>query len=333
MTENTNGEPSPQSVPSQTEQPPDAARPPRSERRRSASSVRWIWTAIIVVGLLAVAAFGVFAYQSFSARMAAANDIDAAVKLIGDADTIVVQIDEVVRAEVTPELAARAKGASSRVPEAKSMLEDAVSKLKDARELSTTDDQERVDAFTAAAQARLDMLEQAPAVLDYNAKASAALDPAKTAWAKVVAADRLSDRAVASYNKLTKPGVQQSSKLNRQAAAELALAKEGFTEAESSFSEAPFELYLAYVEARIRLNKLSQQSDAAWLKNDIKKANQIIAAYNVEDKKAVEQAKALPASTDRAIADAYENAAKQATDAYYEARDAATKADEELRGL
>ncbi len=85
------------------------------------------------------------------------------------------------------------------------------------------------------------------------------------------------------------------------------------------------------MDLRISLNRLSQQSDAAWLKGDVKKANEIIATYNTQDAAAIARAKSLPATPEKAIADAYEAAARVATDAYYKARDAATDADESLR--
>ena len=110
------------------------------------------------------------------------------------------------------------------------------------------------------------MMEQAPIILRLNEGASEALVPARQGWDGIIAADRKSDEAVAAYNRLNKAGVLESRRLNKEVAAELAAARKQLELAEQLFPEAPFEEYLAYVDLRISLNRLSQQSDAAWLK-------------------------------------------------------------------
>jgi hypothetical protein len=284
-----------------------------------------------VLAIVVIVGAGWWGYRTVASRIQAIERTDAATALIESADAVVVQADSVIREKVTPELADAALGASKRIPAATSDLRKAVRLLDEARPLGAAGDQHRIDLLARAAEARIRMLEQAPKVLDLNVSASEALPMAREAWKNVLAADKLSDKAVVSYNKLTKVGVKASNSYNKQAASALASARQKFEAADRSFSEAPFEQYLAYVDARIRLNDLSQKSDAAWLKGDVKTANAVIKTYNIEDKKAVALAKLLPASPDQAIADAYELAAKAATDAYYKAREAATKADASLR--
>lgn len=309
-----------------TEQAP-AAQPSADARRTK----RNIWIIVAVVGVIALVVFGLLGYQSFTKRLAAARQLDEATGLVEQGDVIVVQVDTVVREKVTPELAESAKGAQSRVPEAVTQLKRAVELIEAGYPDLTEDEQKRANLLKAAAAARLAMLDVAPELLGYNVKAAEALSVGRSAWDKVLEADKVSDQAVAAYNKLSKSGVGQSSKLNKRAAELLAASRSGFQEAEKAFPEAPFETYIAYVDTRVRLNKLSQQSDAAWLAGSLVKANSLISTYNVEDKKAVAQAKGLPASPEQAIADAYEKAVKESTDAYYAARDEATKADDELR--
>lgn len=290
----------------------------------------------LLIGAAAVAAIvlliiGVVMYQAITQRQAAAGRLADAIELIEQADAVVVQIDGVVREEVTPELASRARGASERVGEAREQLEEAVRLIETARPDLNDDEREQAELLENTANARLGMLEHAPAILEFNAKAAEALPLAEQAWDLTLSADKLSDQAVASYNKLTKAGVQQSSKLNRQAASQLASAAVLFGQAGTAFPEAGLDRYSAYVSSRVRLNKLSQDSDAAWLKGDLAKANSLIATYNAEDKRAVSLAKALPPSPRQAIASAYESASKDATERYYDARESATKADERLR--
>lgn len=297
-------------------------------RRPSPSAI-----ALIAIAVIAVVVLGYFAYRAFSGRMQATQKLDEATQLVEEADVIVVRADEVIMAKVTPELAPRARGAADTVDEARGMLDEATRLIGEARPGLDEASGRRAQLLEDAAEARKEMLARAPTILDLNAQAASAMPLGEEGWSKMLEADKLSDTAVASYNKLTKPGVTESQRLNRQAAEVLTTARDRFDSAEQAFSAAPFEEYLAYVDTRIRLNELSQQSDAAWLRGDLAKANSVIATYNAEDKRAVEQAKALPASPNQAIADAYERTAKVATDAYYAARKRAVEADNRLRDL
>jgi len=306
---------------------------PRRRRSRAGQRVfeRAPWLGYAIAAVLVVAVAGFLAYQGFTTRLDSARKVDTATALIEEADVIVVQVDTVVRSEVTSTLAEPARIAATQVPTGVEQLDRAIKLLETGRGGNTTDGQRRGDQLLAAARARRAMLEQAPEILRLNAGASDALVPARDGWNKVIAADAKSDRAVTAYNRLKKDGVLQSRKLNREVAAELAAARTLLETAEGLFPEAPFEAYVAYVDARIALNRLSQQSDAAWLKGDLKQANSLTSSYNVQDAGAIAQARALPETPEKAIADAYEAAARAATDAYYTARDAATDADKELR--
>lgn len=311
----------------------------RSRKARETAVSRGGWTpvkiaaaaiaAVVALGVLGVV--GVAGFRLLGTQFGADKQLDAAAALIEEADAIVVQVDAVVRSDVTTGLAETALSAANRVPQAQWQLKDALEITEKARKTGSTRSRERATLMTAAAQARLDMLEQAPVILRLNAQASEALPLAREGWELVLAAAKTSDDAVAAYNKLTSSGVKKSSKLNKRAEKELAAARAKFVEAEAAFPDADFEAYLTYVDTRIELNQLSQQSDAAWLKKDTAKANEIIGRYNALDATGVSQAQALPVSPELAIAKAYEKAAQAATNAYYNARDAATAADEALR--
>lgn len=292
----------------------------------------WLTTGIIV-GVVVLAVAGYFAYRTWTERSEATRRIDEATALVERADEVVVRVDEVVRAEISSQTAELASSVSSEVPGASALLREAVETIdaavSDADEVS----RERALALKDAALARLDMMSQAPAILDATRGASDALPLATAAWEQALEADRLGKRAVTAYNKLTRAGVRDSSRLNKLAAAELAAAREGMARAEDAFPAAAFESYLAYLDLRIELNKLSQQSDSLWLKDEFAKANAVIVTYNEKDKKAVALAKTLPASPAKAVADAYEASAKAATDEYYAARDRATEADGKVRRL
>jgi hypothetical protein len=295
----------------------------------SRTRAKWAGAGVALVVILALLLF--MAYRTFTERLQAARNTDTATALIESADVIVVQVDTVVRSEVTSGLAEQARVAAAQVPEATRQLQRAVALLEASSQGTTLDDEQRSAELLDAAKARLDMMEQAPTILRLNQASSEALVPAREGWDGLIAADQKSDRAVAEYNRLTKAGVQRSRTLNKEVAGELAAAREKLALAEQLFPEGPFEEYLAYVDLRISLNQLSQQADAAWLAGNVRKANSIITNLNTQEATAIARAKTLPETPEKAIADAYVAAARQATEAYYRARDAATDADKQLR--
>lgn len=291
---------------------------------------RAVVVAVVAVFVLAVVAMAFLGYRSFQKRLTAARAVDRATEVIERADKRVAEIDAVVRARVTASLAAQARGAAESVPTVRAQLDDAIQLIDGAMLDLTDDERERATLLRRTAEARLAMLSRAPGILELNAQAASALPLADPAWEAIISADTLSDRAVKSYNKLTKAGVQQSRTLNRQAEAKLTVARQGFEAAEEAFPAAPFEMYLAYVDARVSLNKMSRQSDEAWLSGKIERANELAAQYNRKDKQAAEQAKQLAESPEAAIATAFAAAVKPLESDYFAARDRALEADRQL---
>lgn len=286
---------------------------------------------LLIVAMLGAAAY--FGYGAYSTKRLASNRLAKATSAIEEADRLVARIDAVVGAKVESGLETRTADALVETDEARTLLGEAVQTLDSIKLKLAVSDRERADALRAAADARIGMLEQVPTILNASAKAARALPKAEQAWAHVTEAGKLSEQAVAEYNKLTTKGVKASSRLNKTAAGELSAAREGFVAAEAAFPESQLEVYISYVDARIAANKVSRRSDSAWLSGDIAQANQLIGTYNVLDRRSVAQGKTLPSSPASVIADAYATATKAASDAYYSARERATEADAKAKRL
>lgn len=286
---------------------------------------------IIFVAVIALAVAGLFAYSSLSSRRAAVSRLDTAVRLVEEADDQVAEVDRVLSAEVKSGAEVDAEKARGQASDAVETLREAVDVARGAMPDLPQAEQRRARLVQDAAEARIRMMTVAPDILTLTAKAARALPKAQSAWERIVDADKLSERAVTAYNKLTTAGVRESARLNKQAEASLKEARADFADAEDAFPEAALEEYVAYVDARLALNGLSQRSDAAWLSDDIAEANRIIESYNAQDKKAVALAKMLPSSTAAVIAEAYERETGEPFRSYYEARDDATSADGALR--
>lgn len=303
-------------------------------RGRTASTTRR--TLITVVAVLMVIALGTMAilgYRAVTQKRDATSAVDAAMSAIEDADRLVAEVDVALSSKVGSETVTQAAKATSDAETARARLVDAVDDIRAVIPRLSDAERRRAELLSEAAEARIDMMSEAPAILAVSGKAGAALPKAEAAWAGVIRADRLSERAVADYNKLTRAGVRSSARYNRHAGESLAAARAAFLQAESAFPQSELEVYISYVDARIALNRLSRRSDSAWLAGDIAKANSFIATYNAQDKRVVAQGKTLPSSPSNVIATAYDEVTRTRFDAYYAARERATAADATLRSM
>lgn len=314
-------------VPRPEELPESQETPPISGDGHS----RRIWIAIAVFGVLAVLIGGAFGYRAVVGRLAGARKIDAAQQLIVKADKSVVAIDKIIVSAVTVSNAKAANELSPTIAPAEQDLKAALKLLDEARPTATEDEQRKAGLLGDSARARLEMLAQAPTLLEATVKAANAKDLGEKGWKRANEADDLSDQAVSLFNKLNKASAQESAKYDAQAQTAWLEAKGLVQQAEAAFPQADFEPMLAYCDSKLAEVALSQQATSAYLKGDVKRANQLADAFNAEDKRLVEVAKGLPASAGDVVAKAYDRVAGVASKAYFSARENATKADDRLR--
>lgn len=300
-----------------------------TEAKRS----RTVWTVLIIVGVLVLIAAGFAGWGVMGARLSSARQLDQAIVLVKSADTAVVAIDEVVRAEVSPAVGQKASELEPTVETATRQLSDAVVLIDKAYPKLNNAERAKATLLRTTATAKLAMLKQAPLILSANVKVAQAQPIAKLAWEQTARAKLLADEAVASYNKLTKAGAQSSAVKNAQAEAAFTEARDSFSRAAIAFPEAGMNRYVAYVDQKLVQIAISRRSDAAYLAGKIADANKLIVEYNKADAKGVAMAKALPATPTTAIADAYKLLADSATDAYFQARREASAADQSLAAL
>jgi len=298
-----------------------------------ASRDRVIWTVLIALGVVVLVIAGILGWRVMSERLTSAGQLDSATTLVESADPAVIAIDEVVRAELTPEVGRKARELGPTVTPAKRQLQDAVDLVNAAYPNLNDRERRRATLLRNTALAKIQMLNQVPAILSANYMAAEARPLAEDAWTRTLAADKLADSAVKSYNKLTKAGVQASAVNNAKAEKGLTEARQLFSQAATAFPEAGMDRYVAYVDQKLVVVSISRKSDSAWLAGKLAEANSLIATYNAADAKGVAMAKQLPASPATAIAEAYEAMADAATDAYFEARKKASTADQQLKAL
>jgi hypothetical protein len=310
-----------------TSQEPTPSHMEQAYRRLSRRAV--IATVIGVVVVLGTAA--VIGSGAISRRFQGARDLDSATTLLERADGVVLDVDEVVRSEVSSAVATQASELEPRLASARSDLEECQRLIADAMDKVTEDEQRHARLLQASVAARLKMLDPAAVILDANVKAGSAIGPAQQGWTIMLAAEKLSDQSVVEYNKLTKASVTLSTRLAEQAEARFRDAETYFSQAATDFPEAGFDRYVKVIDSKVALLGISKQSNSAWLAGNIASANAAIARYNEQEKKVLALAKALPATPGKAVADAYEALAGTATTEYDAARDEATQADTALR--
>ncbi len=292
----------------------------------------WVW--VVAVLALALVAAAVYMGLQQTTRVRAAEDkLETAVEMLAEVEDVVIAADEVVQAEITSDLASTAAEAQEQLPQARKDLSDAIELLVAARIDLTEDDQVLAQALQAAAEARAEMLQEAETILAANKLAAGALQPAADGWALVAEAEKLSQDAVVQYNKHTKEGVENSTKLSKEAVEKLAAARSSIETASVTFPDAELKQFIDYIDAREELLESSMKIDSTWLDGKLEDANDMLDAYSKQETALIAQGKELPASPKIAIADAYEALAAEPTDRYFAARDRARAADEKVQEL
>lgn len=301
---------------------------------RGKKSLRGAWiTVAVIVALALLGAVGWYGYQAKVTRSAASDKLAKAMALIEKADEVVLEIDEVVRAEVTANVGRKAAEAKTKLDGASADLDSAITMIEQAKPDLSEAEVLRADALAKSAKARIAMLEQAGPILDANVAAGSAIDPAQEAWTLMLDAEKIADDSVKEYNKLTKDAVSKSATLTVSAEVKFKESRVKFDEAHKAFAAAGLDVYLTYIDQKLAALALSRQADTSFVAGKNAQANEYSNQYNVKDKQVIELAKKLPVSPSAAIADAYEKQAGEATKTYFQAREEATNADDELRAL
>jgi len=298
-------------------------------RPRRAALVTWL-VAIVVVALVATA--GVIGWREYKRVVEARALLSQATALLQSAEDNLVIVDAAVRADVSSEIATSSLEASALVGSVRMDALAAASLIASALPDLPEDEVARAQALKEGAEARAEMMLQAPAILDADYKAARSIGLADDAVAEITAAEDLIAQAAAEFNKHTAAGVKQSNAYTVQAETKLKAAESLLTSATAAFPEADFAAFSAYVQAKLQLCTLAKEIDTLWLSGKIAESNAKLTAYNKRDAEVVAMAKALPSSVRDPIADAYEAATAEARAAYFAARDLAREADARANG-
>lgn len=322
--------------PDKTSEPPEASEQGKapSDPGPAPSRARGRTALIVVVAVIALAALGAAAWiyaDTVGSQRVAVERLDRATTLVEQADGVVLDLDEIVRAEIDETTQERAEDVAGRVPDAIADLEEAIELIDAAQEDLPERDVAYALALRDSGSARLEMLAVADPILEANRKAAAAIGPANAGWEAIIDADELSNEAAEEYSKLTEAGVERSTELADEAIGRIEDARTYFSEAATAFPEVDFGPYDEYCEKKLEALEISKEADAAWLADDIAEANRLGARYNEADQELTELAEEFPSAPAILIANAFESLAADPMEAYFEARARATAADARLR--
>lgn len=303
---------------------------PSTPSGRRVKPVVWAVSAIVIVVL---AAAGVVAFRHYE-RIGAARDlITRAESALQGVEDELVLVDAAVQADVSSEIATSSAEASAVVGAvreqaqlASSLAASAVADLPEA-------DLAYAAALKESADARVEMMAHAPVILDADYRAAKAIALVDAAVADITAAETMTAQAAAEFNKHTAASVKASSQYTTQAEERFKAARNNFASASAILPEADFDAFVAYLDAKLALAASAKEIDALWLAGKIEESNTKLTAYNKRDAEVVAMAKALPSSVRDPIANAYETITAEARTAYFEARERARAAGEQVSAL
>ena len=282
---------------------------------------------VAAIAIVALAIFlGVRAYQRITTQSEARDDVAAARHKIERVDVTIRQVDALVRAQATPEIAEEVTALVAKIPSAKQEASEAALLFDRSVPNVTAEERSSVRAAASSARLRAALLDAAQPLLDATAKASLAIGPAEEGWTLLLAAEDDSDRAAKLYNAHDKKKAAESRKLSQKAADEVRRAHTLLDSANKAMPEAGLGPVVNYCNERIKLLELADKADAAFLAGDIAKANALSAEYNTKEKALTATAQTLPKSPSAAIGLAYDSLTDAPAKRYEMLRETLTEA-------
>lgn len=263
----------------------------------------------------------------------AESKLAEAASLLDSAETDLLVVDEAIQKDIASKDATQsaeaielAAGVLTTVEEAAALIREAIPDLPEEKAALGA-------ALKESAEARIEMMEAAPVILEADRQAAIAIPLADQAVTAIKEAETLSASAVGEFNKHTAEGVTASDALSVQADAKLQSAKSLLATATAEFAGADYAQFNAFIDAKLGLIALAKEIDTLWLGGDVAGSNTKLQTYNQRDAEIVAMAAALPASVRDPIAAAYNAATADASKRYFDARERARTAGERVGEL
>lgn len=286
-----------------------------------------VGVAVLALGL---ATAGFFAYAAYDRTRDARTALARASAILEGAELDLLTVDEAVQVEISSVTTTQAVEAAALADSVRESANEAAEIIKDARPNLPEDQLGLATALQESAEARAEMMELAPGILETDAEAVEAIVYADQAVAEIKAAEDLTAQAAAEFNKHTADSVRASDGLSVQAEARLNSAASLLATASASFEGADFTPFRSYIDAKLGLIALAKEIDALWLGGDVAGSNAKLATYNQRDTEIISMAQGLPSSVRDPIANAYEAKTAEVLDTYFKVRERARVAGEKV---
>lgn len=290
-------------------------------------------TVIVAMLVLAVAAGAFVVYVAYARERDAKTAVARASAILESAEADLLTVDEAVQVQISSVTATQAVAAATLAEDVRADALEASEIIDKAMSNLPQDQMDLAGALKESADARAEMMEIAPEILEADARAAEAISYADQAVAEIKAAEALSAQAAGEFNRHTADSVRSADALSVQAESRLGAASSLLTSATASFPGADFTPFAEYVNAKVGLVALAKEINALWLAGDVAGSNAKLAAYNQRDAEVVALAQALPPSVRDPIADAYEAATEEDLAKYFDARERARIAGERVSKL
>jgi hypothetical protein len=296
-------------------------------------SERRIWTRLWIAAAVVLVLFMLAFWPVMRGRLDAAKQLDDSQALLAQVRSGASDIDRVVQQQLSgspavtvPDLAPQTLVIRRDIHQIDALIGDALPHL-------TEDEQRQANLVQEAADARLGMLDAAPAIVRLSARSERALRAADVGWEQTQLANSSEASADAQYAKQTAVGVATAGNLYARATTQLKSASALYSQAASWFPEAGYKRYADQTNMRIAALAFATAGTKSWLAGDTALAQSQHAQYVAANAKATAVGKALASPPGRAGGDAFEKLAGSARQEYEAARAKAVAADAALSSL
>lgn len=301
-------------------------------RRRWPVTIAIILAAIIIAGAVTYYVLSSQALERENNRTQGYVQLDEAIALIQESDTVVVSLDEATVTEVTEANLADRKLLLERVPATVETLQTAIDTASGAVSLLTTqEDKDFARHVIDAAENRLAMLDSGEAIINKDIQAMSSALLFGQAWDLIINADselRATTELAGSGNYLD---IQEAIARNGVVLVNLQQAHALLTQASETFPEADYTVIFEYLTLKTESVQLAIEADQALFDGDVDLYNTKNAEFGSKDAAVVEAAGRISATPLTLITDAYEKSTADIRALYDSARANAAEADGYIR--
>lgn len=252
------------------------------KRRRQLSAAQIGYGLLVAVVALALIVWVGFIYYTSTPEY----KIRTALEYVARADVAIVQVDDIINSEITLDTAAAVVTARSGIDGAKDSLRKGTQLINEVQPHATPAQKRRTALLSEAIKARMQMLSLAPPLLAITESSAQALIQVAAAWDNLTLATQNTAKGIRQLKKLKTTQMKEALKYHREAVRELQKASAEFKQAQESFSEVDFTVYINYLNLRKKMSSTMVAACKQWLAGDKSGFSRSIETYNGLSRKA-----------------------------------------------